>query len=217
MWNIIGAALGALGLAQANKQQKEQTKAVKKAGKASERISNMQFDVMDLLKQLADNYDPSKETADAVAFGKEQAGKTLESSLAGVRTRYGGMNPGGDTNFHVGAQRATDSVLGPLAAWSADRKASETMRKAGLYQAVLGVPAGNLTDSYFKTAAMTPGGNPAGSAMMLSQALQGLFGQNPQNQSLGAQAGGSDASGGGGQGQAINWSFLNNLGLGAGR
>lgn len=209
--SIIPGILGAVGLLQANKQQKAQTNAVKKAGKASERISNMQFDVMEMLKQLSDNYDPAKETADATEFGKKQAGATLERSLAGVRTRYGGGNPSGDTNFHVSAQNATDSVLGPLAAWSADRKASETARKAGLYQAVLGVPAGQLRDSYFKTAALTPGGNPAGSAMMLAQSLQGLFGnQNPQNNSLGAQAGGSDASTGGGA-QVIDWSFLRNI------
>lgn len=210
---LVPGILGAVGLLQANKQQKEQTKAVKKAGKASERISNMQFDVMDLLKQLATDYNPAQETADATEFGKKQAGATLEQALAGVRTRYGGGNPSGDTNFHIGAQSATDDVLGPLAAWSADRKAGETMRKAGLFQTVLGVPAGQLTDSYFKTAAMTPGGNAGPSALMLSQSLQGLFGQNqnPVNNSLGAQSGGSDASTGGSAPAGIDWSFLRNI------
>lgn len=212
--SAIPAVVSLIGLSQANKQQKEQTKAVKKAGKASERVSEMQFDVMDLLKSLATGYDPAAETQGAVDFAEKGASRTLDSALRGVKTSYGGRNPSGDTNFHISAQNATDNVLGPLAAWEAGQKASETGRKAALLQSVLGVPAGNLTDSYFKTAALTPGGNAAGSAVMLSQALQKMFGnQNPQNQSIASQSG-SDASGGAAPGQVTDWSFLKNIRFG---
>lgn len=180
----VPAVLGGIGLYQANQQQRKQNKALDRASRASSSVAGQQLDIMKLLRGLAEGYDPAKETDAAVGYASDRAGQTLEQSLRGLKVGYGGSNPSGDTNFHLSAQRATNDALDPLKAFAANAKANETAKKASLFQAVLGVPAGNLTQGYFNTAAMTPGGNAGPSALMLSQALQRLFAQNPQDQSL---------------------------------
>lgn len=170
----VPGVLGAAGLMQAEKARKGQEKTSRKGLKIADRESAAKLDIMDLLKGIAEGYDPAKEDQAAVEHAQGVSEQSLRRSLGGLRV----ANPAGsgDSEFHVSAQRAVNDALDPLKAFTAERKSSETPRKAQLFQAVLGAPIGNLSESYFRGAATMPQANFGAPAQMLSQALQGLFG-----------------------------------------
>lgn len=192
---LVPGILGAVGLMQSNKQQKKQTKAITKASDAQAELSAIQKEALDKLRSIAEGYNPGKETDAAVGYASDVAGANLDKALRRLRVGYGGGNPSGDTNFHISAQRAANDVYDPLKAFAADRKASETARTAALWQTILGVPAGQMADSYWKTAAMTPPGDSSASLQLLAQSLPKLFAGSfvPKDQSR-AATGGSDST-----------------------
>lgn len=191
---LIPAVLGGIGLIESSKQQKKQTKAVKKASDASAELSAIQKEALDKLKAIASGYDPGQETEQAVGYASDVANANLQKALRGLRVTYGGGNPSGDTNFHISAQRAANDVYDPLKAFAADRKASETARLASMWQSILGVPVGQMADSYWKTAAMTPGGDSSASLQLLAQSLPKLFGSISGVKDQSRAATGSDAT-----------------------
>lgn len=161
------------------------------------------------LGELANDYDPAAETAASVGYAQDVANQTLETSLRNMRSLYGGSNPGGDTSFNIDAQRTADDALDPLKSFAANQKAGETMRKAQLLSMVLGQP-GRTADNYFSQAS-----GAGGSAALLAQSLQNLFGQNQAVQDQSISNSGSNNTSGSSQSQAgpntgwmnQNWGF----------
>ena len=213
---IVPGVLGALGLMQSGRQATDQNRATNRALSTAEGDSARKGEMYDILKKLADEYDPKKQTETSVNYASDVAGQTLEKALRGISTNYSGANPGGDTAFHISGQRAANDALDPLKAFAANESAMEPMRKAEMYQRATNAPTGNLSDSYFRAASMMPRSNPAGSLNLLSQALQGWLSPQGGAGGTGDQAG-SNASGGTEPGQVTNnWDWLTGGGFGGG-
>lgn len=62
--------------------------------------------LLDLMKGIAQNYDPHAETQAAVGYASDQAQRSLANALSGLNAQYmgAGGQPGGDTRFNVSAQ-----------------------------------------------------------------------------------------------------------------
>lgn len=103
------------------------------------------------LFNLAQGYNPSAETAQAGQFATDKASAALQNALAGLASRYtqsGGV-PGLSSAYTVNAQRATDNILGPLAATLAELKANEYSKKMNAFALAAGSGPGQLGSSQF--------------------------------------------------------------------
>lgn len=177
--SAIPVLLAAASIKQSSDQAKAQNKVAKKAVKASERESQARLDVMDILKGLADNYDPAAQTKTAVDAASGVASATLEKALRNIKVKFGASGPG-DSEFHISGQRAANDALDPVRLFAAEQTAQEPMRRADMYARVLGAATGQTADSYFKAAATMPRSDPSGSLALLSQAIQRMTNRTPQ-------------------------------------
>lgn len=193
----IPAVLGAVGLYQSGKQAKAANKTAQKGLKVTERESAAKLEVMDLLKELADKYNPADQTKVAVDAASGVASQTLEKALRAIKGERGPSGPG-DSEFHITSQRAATDALDPLKAFTAQMTADEPLRKAEMYQRVLGAPVGNMANDYFQAASLMPRSDPSGSLSILSQALQSWL-NKPGGAGGTGDTFGSDASTGFGQ------------------
>ena len=172
---IVPGVLGALGLMQGNQQANAQRRTQEKGLASAEKNDAAAQEIRDILKGIADKYNPREVTDQSIGHASDVAGATLDKSLRGLTSRYGGDNPGGDTGFSLSAQRATNDVLDPLKLFAAQERSMEASRKADMYQRVLGVPPSQMSDAYFKSASMMPRTDPTGSLAMLSQSIQRML------------------------------------------
>jgi len=97
-------------------------------------------------------YDPAAENASAFDYAQKAGSKTIESALKsiGANAKRAG---GADTNILFNLQRAQDSVLNPMSAMIAERKANEYLQKLNAFQsAIASAPSGQLQDRYLQLA-----------------------------------------------------------------
>lgn len=200
------AALGALGLYQANQQNNAKRKAAEKAGNVSNAVGMEQLQALMKLREIADKYDPKDSTRVAVESASGVAAQSLEKALRRMKVGYGGSNPEGDSGFAVSAQRSVNDKLDPLKMFAAQETANESFKKADMYRMVLNAPTGQIADNYFKSAATMPGADPSGSLSLISQALQRLFAQKG-----GAGGRGDDDGSGIPPNQAGGWGGLGGI------
>ena len=176
----IPAIIGAVGLYQSDKAND----AAINAGKPSKALDKMKLQAMQALMQIAQGFDPAKETDQAVGYAKESSAATLAQalkSLSGDYRQAGGV-PGNSSAFNVSSQRTADNILGPLQQWIAGQRAQETQKKANLYSQILGTAPGQLGDTYYRQA-QTAQSQQYGmlGTQMLGTALNQLF-TPPTNQ-----------------------------------
>ncbi len=170
---LAPTVLGGLGIWQASESQKKQQDAIKKAQKSGKWTEAAQARMFG----LAENYDPVKSGEIAIDRADEVAGANLERTLKSVRGDFvsQGGDPTGDTAFNVRAQTGVNRVLDPLREMIARIRAGADMQKMGAYQAVAGVPIGQVSQNYWQSAAANQP-NWAAPAQMLSQAIRGIGG-----------------------------------------
>jgi hypothetical protein len=181
---VVPGALGALGLYQQSQAAKKQSDAISKAQKAGKFTEASQGRMF----QLAENYDPVKSADVAIGRAREVAGHTLQKNLKELRGNFvsGGGDPAGDTEFNVRAQDVTNQVMDPLRDFIAKTRAAADMQKIGAYQAVAGVPIGQISQNYWQQAAVNQP-NWAGPAQLFADAIRNIGGNK--------SAGGSGDSG----------------------
>ena len=170
------AALGAFGLYQSGQQNKRAQDAANRAQGKVGKITDQQASAMEELRRLADAYDPAAHTKTAIDTASGVASQTLEKALRRMKVGYGGGNPEGDSGFAVSAQRGVNDAMDPLKRFAAEESIQGPLRKAAMYQGLLGAPTGQMANNYFNAASLSPRSDPAGSMAILAQALQRMFG-----------------------------------------
>lgn len=146
---LEGIALGGTLL---NYLQGQKAQAAANAAMAPQKALDMQrLEALKALFGQAQAYDPARDTAAAGDFARQQAAKTLADALSSLSARYsqGGGVPGLSTAYLVNAQKATDNVLGPLAATLAQLKAEEQNKKLQALALAAGTGPGELGSSRF--------------------------------------------------------------------
>lgn len=171
---MIPAILGGLGLISSISAQKKQNSLLEKGVKSSEAVSREQLAAMRELSGIAKNYNPDAELAASVDLAQRTSQRSLTNALKNVRGDAGSY-AGADSEFHVQGQRRTDDVMNSLSSFIASAKANSAIKKAALYQGILGAPVGQIAQGYFNAAQNVPGANPNASMQMLSQGLTSIF------------------------------------------
>ena len=87
-WGAGASALG--GILGSEEQAKNANKRAGKGRKAAEATSKIQLEALQRLAEIARGFDSNKNTEGAVGYAKDVAGQTLDTSLRGLRTAYGG-------------------------------------------------------------------------------------------------------------------------------
>lgn len=187
---LISVGLGALGLLQANDQARQQRDAVNSANdlqaQALAQAKYAQEPIIQALYKmlnLAEGYDPGKETDIAVQRASDTTQHTLERALGNLNAKYrvGGGTPGLSSEFNVRAQGLTDRVTDPLREFIANQRANEFAKKLAAYQSVNGGNPGNLASNFFQASQLQSNlsqmyqPNYGGSLGLLGNALQQLF------------------------------------------
>lgn len=132
----------------------------------------------DIIRQMAQGYDPAQETTASVDFAQKRSERTLQNALAGLNQRFKaqGGSPTGDTNFGYAQQRTADDVLNPLAVFAAERKAGEFARRLAAMQAAMGTGQMAFGNAMGMMNSYQPQ-DYGGSQMQLAQGIQGLLPQ----------------------------------------
>ena len=138
--------------------------------------------------QLAQNYNPAAQDAQAFQGATAQTIPTLQDALQHLNATFGagGGSPTGDTAFNFGAANTANNTLNPLRTWMANQISTEPQRQAAMFGNVAVNPgqasntalnvaqmrqptAANWQDSLAKFTAglqsILPGGTAAGSGL----------------------------------------------------
>lgn len=182
-------ALPALGLLLNMEQSRKQNNMQNRALDAQSRGVALEEDkyntfsrpALERLMGIAEAYDPVAESRAGVQAAERSATDAIGRALRqyDVSYRAGGGSPGQTTMYSARQSATMRPIAQRLGDIVADAMSNQSVRKAQMWQSVLGqAPAGNLSQAYFQSAdnlaqmaGRTPGGDFGGVSRLLADML----------------------------------------------